>query len=207
VREKRQRERDRERENFHHRHVQEEREGESTKQEKTKQRTRLKGRFDPQLCGRFRAPTSKPRRPRRLNRWATKSYASSRESCASAFVVVKSEAKEPCLRGRRRRRIFLYLEKLLKNTTPPHTKREEKKQTSSSSFYLPSQNLTLALFALAVFTHALLRRRFDRDHDFFFKSFDFDDVIFFFFFFSFFFFHQHSSKYNSRSKQLYQYYY
>ena len=73
--------------------VQEEREGESAKQENTKQRTRVKRRFDLQLCGRYRVPTSKPRRPRRLNRWATKSYASSRESCASAFVVVKSEAK------------------------------------------------------------------------------------------------------------------
>jgi hypothetical protein len=80
-------------ENFHHRHVQEEREGESAKQENTKQRTRVKRRFDLQLCGRYQVPTSKPRRPRRLNRWVTKSYASSRESCASAFVVVKSEAK------------------------------------------------------------------------------------------------------------------
>jgi hypothetical protein len=80
-------------ENFHHRHVQEEREGESAKQEKTKQRTRVKGRADHQLYGRYQVPTSKPRRPRRLNRWVTKSYASSRESCASAFVVVKSEAK------------------------------------------------------------------------------------------------------------------
>ena len=73
--------------------VQEEREGESAKQENTKQRTRVKRRFDLQLCGRYQVPTSKPRRPRRLNRWVTKSYASSRESCASAFVVVKSEAK------------------------------------------------------------------------------------------------------------------
>ena len=73
--------------------VQEEREGESAKQENTKQRTRVKRRFDLQLCGRYQVPTSKPRRPRRLNRWVTKSYASLIESCASAFVVVKSEAK------------------------------------------------------------------------------------------------------------------
>lgn len=116
----------------------------------------------------------------------------------------KKWSKEPLKRGRRRR-TFLYLEKLPKNTTPTY---KRGKKTSSSSFYLPSQNLTLALFALAVFTHALLRRRFDRDH--FFESFD-DDVCSFsglnvrcwffweMFLFSFFlfFFHQHSS-YNSR---------
>ena len=67
---------------------------------------------------------------------------------------------------------YFVSEKLLKNTTQTH---KRGKKTTSSSFYLPSQNLTLAFFALAVFTHALLRRRFDRDHDFFFKSFD-DDV-------------------------------
>lgn len=44
-------------ENFHHRHVQEEREGESAKQEKTKQRTRVKGRADHQLYGRYQVPT------------------------------------------------------------------------------------------------------------------------------------------------------
>jgi hypothetical protein len=44
-------------ENFHHRHVQEERERECFKQEKTKQRTRVKGRADHQLYGRYQVPT------------------------------------------------------------------------------------------------------------------------------------------------------
>ena len=83
----------------------------------------------------------------------------------------KKWSKEPLKRGRRRR-IFLYLKSFSK--IRPHT---QKRKKTSLSFYLPSQNLTLALFALAVFTHALLRRRFDRDH--FFKSFD-DDVCSFF---------------------------
>ena len=73
------------------------------------------------------------------------------------------------MRGRRKKKNILYLKSFSK--IRPHT---QKRKKTSLSFYLPSQNLTLALFALAVFTHALLRRRFDRDHDFFFKSFDDD---------------------------------